>query len=309
MRLKRSKPQTSTPVVQYETAQVRNSRSTVPALSRQATKYKTYEVILDSLDPVNDYSDDDDLDVSCRKGMFIKNVFRVWGYSKKTSSGLSPKTLNILLVRKPYISKVFVLKVLENGDQPQRRHFVSAPSSNLQAYFTDIHLFSTPLHHPKNRHLSHPPQQSQQKIKKKLESGKRIYCWKIQCCARRNVCLNFKSPLPNEPCAVISCNKFKPILKFNCMKSMFKKIKKLFISKSGWINCKHSPRVHLFYRFIDSESLEKFIQIEGAACYPSRTFEHWTERLRLAWCPWARLWLRGVGVRRRSGYGFSPRLS
>jgi reverse gyrase len=61
VKIRRTKPQTSTPVLHNEVAQIRSSRSSGAAPSRYASKVKTYEVILDSLDPINDYSDDDDV--------------------------------------------------------------------------------------------------------------------------------------------------------------------------------------------------------------------------------------------------------
>jgi hypothetical protein len=61
VKVKRTKVQSSTPILHNDLPQIRSSRSSVPATSRYAPKIKTYEVVLDSLDPMNDYSDDDDV--------------------------------------------------------------------------------------------------------------------------------------------------------------------------------------------------------------------------------------------------------
>lgn len=61
----RSRVQTSTVILNNELASS-SQRSSMPAPSRNLPKVKAYEVILDGLDPMNDYSDEDDVSLNVK---------------------------------------------------------------------------------------------------------------------------------------------------------------------------------------------------------------------------------------------------
>lgn len=62
VKIKRSKPLASTPILHNNSLPARNHRSSAPMPTRFTPKVKTFELVVDSLDPIaNDYSDEDDV--------------------------------------------------------------------------------------------------------------------------------------------------------------------------------------------------------------------------------------------------------